>query len=185
MRRVAVAACLLAACSPFSERPRITPLPLSPAAEVKGKRPAVSEKTMAVLKDDSLPLLLVTVQDAYAESPWLDSATMQPTTRRPLGMDVVKFRTWVDPSKPGYSKVTIEPVYRTMADASVPQRELDRLVPEEHPARKRAQALLEKLGGKPIEVIPVTPSTRSGGVPSSSGQGGVLRMPGSNSGNTP
>jgi hypothetical protein len=31
----------------------------------------------------------------------------------------------------------------------VPERELDRLVPESHPAWKRAQGVLEKLAGKP------------------------------------
>ena len=160
---------LLMSCSPFSERPRLDPLPLAPAAEVKGKRPAVSERTMQALQADSLPLALVTVTDAYAESPWLDSASMQPTTKRPIGTDVVKFRAWVDPSKPGYSKVTIEPVYRLVADPSVPERELDRLVPPEHPAWKRAQALLfDRLGGKsvdsaqvvaPQELVPPAPVT--------------------------
>ena len=180
---LALAALAILACNPTSKRPRLEPLPLAPVGEVKGKRPAISEKTMAVLREDSLPLAFVTVTDAYAESPWLDSATMQPTTRRPIGMDVVKFRAWVDPSKPGYSRITIEPVYRVVADPSVPERELDRLVPEGHAARVRAQAIFDKLGAKPIEVIQAKPSTRSGGaMPTSSG--GILRMP-TTGGNNP
>ena len=139
----------LLACSPFSQRPRLDPLPLAPPVEVKGKRPAVTDKTMKALADDGMPLAFQTAKDAYAESPWLDSATMQPTTRRPIGMEVVKFRTWIDASGVGYSRVTIEPVYRPLADPSVPERELDRLVPESHPAWKRAQGVLEKLAGKP------------------------------------
>jgi len=171
------ASLLLAACNPTSARPRLDPLPLAPVAEVKGKRPAISEKTMATLREDSLPLALVTVTDAYAESPWLDSATMQPTTRRPLGTDVVKIRTWVDPSKPGYSRITIEPVYRVMADPSIPERELERLVPEGHPARALAQAIFDKLGAKPIEEIQAKPSTRTGAPTTPQGTGGILRVP--------
>jgi hypothetical protein len=139
----------LSACSPFSQRPRLDPLPLAPTVEVKGKRPAVTDKTMKALADDGMPLALQTTKDAYAESPWLDSATMQPTSQRPIGAEVVKFRAWIDASGPGYSRVTIEPVFRPQADPSVPERELDRLVPESHPAWKRAEGLLEKLGGKP------------------------------------
>lgn len=176
------AACLVvavSACDPFSKRPRLEPLPLAPVAELKGKRPDVSEKTIARLREDGLPLAHVTVKDAYAESPWLDSASMQPTTRRPLGTDVIKVRTWVDPSKPGYSRITIEPVYRVSADPSVPERELDRLVPEGHPARKWAEAFFEKMGAKPVEVIPVGPTTKRSGAMPTSGQGGILRMPSS------
>ena len=175
--RWAWGALLLAACDPFSQRPRVQPLPLAPVAELKGKRPQVSELTMQTLRDDSLPLAHLTVTDAYAESPWLDSATMRPTTRRPLGTDVVKFRTWVDPSRPGYSKITIEPVYRVVADPSVPERELDHLVPEGHPARAYAQAIFDKLGAKPLEIVPTTPGQRTGGAPSPTGQG-ILRTPG-------
>jgi hypothetical protein len=154
VRRLLALTAVLAACSPFSQRPRLDPLPLSPSVEVKGKRPAVTEKTMQALQEDGLPLAHQTTIDAYAESKWLDSTTMQPTSRRPVGMDVVKLRTWIDPSRPGYSRVTIEPAYRPAADPSVPERELDRLVPETHPAWRRAQALLEKLGGQPL----VTPA---------------------------
>jgi hypothetical protein len=167
----------VSACDPFSKRPRLEPLPLAPVAELKGKRPDVSEKTIARLREDSLPLAHVTVKDAYAESPWLDSASMQPTTRRPLGTDVVKFRTWVDPSKPGYSRITIEPVYRVSADPSVPERELDRLVPEGHPARKWAETFFAQMGAKPVEVIPVGPTTKRSGAMPTSGQGGILRTP--------
>jgi hypothetical protein len=140
---------MLGACSPFSQRPRLDPLPLAPTAEVKGKRPAVADKTLKALAEDGLPLAFQTAKDAYAESPWLDSATMQPTSRRPIGTSVVKFRTWVDAAGYAYSRVTIEPVYRPAADPSVPERELDRLVPETHPAWTRAQALLQKVGGRP------------------------------------
>jgi hypothetical protein len=159
---LALASVAAAACSPVSQRPRLDPLPLSPAAEVKGKRPAVSEKTMRALEEDGLPLAHQTTTDAYAESKWLDSATMQPTSRRPVGTSVVKLRTWIDPERPGYSRVTIEPVYRPAADPSVPERELDRLVPEAHPAWKRALALLDKLGGKPL-LEPTTAGPPVGG----------------------
>ena len=57
---------------------------------------------------------------------------------------------------------SIEPVYRPAADPSVPERELDRLVPEAHPAWKRALALLDKLGGKPL-LEPTTAGPPVGG----------------------
>jgi hypothetical protein len=135
----------VAACSPTTTRPRVTPLPASPSVEIKGKRAVVAERMLRVLAEDSVPLADSSAQDAWAVSPWLDGETFRPVDRRPVGPSTVRFRAWVDPGRPNYSVVTLETTYRAMADPSVPDRELDRAVPEGHPAHARMQALLEKI----------------------------------------
>ncbi|HEX5635363.1 MAG TPA: hypothetical protein VFX50_19100 [Gemmatimonadales bacterium] len=135
----------LAACSPTTTRPRVTPLPASPSVEIKGKPSVVAERMLRVLAEDSVPLADSSAQDAWAVSPWLDGETFRPVDRRPVGPNTVRFRAWVDPGRPNYSVVTLETSYRPLADPSVPDRELDRAVPEGHPAQARMAALLEKI----------------------------------------
>ena len=88
------------------------------------------------LKDDSIPLARVEVQDAWLESPWIDSLG-HVTTARPIGPNVIRLRAWADPAKVGSSTVTIELTWRPYADPSVPQRELDRDVAATLPIAKR------------------------------------------------
>jgi hypothetical protein len=147
---VLLALLLPTACSPFSRRPAVHPLPLAPSAEVKGKPPAVSERILDAARAAGLPLALAAPTDGYAETPWLDTAGFQATSRRPLGADVVRYRMWVDAARPNYSRVTIEPSYRLAADPSLPERELDRLVPAGHPAYVRAESLLVRMGGRAV-----------------------------------
>ena len=97
------------------------------------------------LKADSFPVTKVEPRDGYLETPWFDSTGVV-THRRPLGLGVVRLRAWVDPSRPGHSYVTIETVYRELADPSLPERELDRELPADHPVRRRLLEALKRLG---------------------------------------
>ena len=71
------------------------------------------------------PLARVHARDGYIESRWIDSASGRATRRWPLGTSVVRVRAWADPGRPGNSVVTVETVYRPLADPSVPERELE------------------------------------------------------------
>lgn len=138
----------------------MTPLPLAPAVEVKGKPPAITERAIDAFAALDLPLARSSVRDGYAETPWLDTAGYTPTSRRPVGPDVVRFRVWVDAARPNYSMVTVEPSVRRVADPSLPERELDRLAPDTHPAYARAESLLVKISGRPLR-RPQPPSPSS------------------------
>jgi hypothetical protein len=156
MRARALAAVLgglLAACRPDTTRPSFTPLPEAASTEIRlGAQEATKQLAEALLAD-SLPPARVRLRDAYLETAWLDSATGRPTSRRPIGTDVVRIRAWVDPGRPGTSVLTIETLYRPLADPSLPDRELERQVPRDHPVAVKVvqvlEAMLKRYGGPP------------------------------------
>jgi hypothetical protein len=101
-----------------------------------------------LLKADSIPVTKVETRDGFLESPWFDSATGKATRRRPLGTDEIRVRAWVDPEKPLFSRITVETLYRQITDPSLPDRELDRQLPPEHPVAARVRAMLDSLDKK-------------------------------------
>jgi hypothetical protein len=107
--------------------------------------PRATGQVATGLKADSFPVTVLEPRDGFLETPWFDSATSRPTSRRPLGTDVVRVRAWVDPEKPGHSRVTVETLFRDIADPSLPERELDREVPPDHPTAVRVRAVLDSL----------------------------------------
>jgi hypothetical protein len=70
---------------------------------------------------------------------------MRPTSARPHGTGVVKLRGWVDPGRIGYSVITLEGTWRALADPSLPDRELERPLPPNHPVRSRIDTLLTRI----------------------------------------
>jgi hypothetical protein len=150
---VAFAVGLLAACQPNSTRPPITPMPEAAATEIRLPPQEATRSLAAALEADSLPPARVRIRDAYIETAWLDSATGQPTGRRPIGTGVVKIRAWADPGRPGNSLLIIETLYRPLADPSLPERELEHQVPPDHPTALKVvrilEAMLKRYGGPP------------------------------------
>jgi hypothetical protein len=109
--------------------------------EVPGATRLVADR----LRADSLPIAVTELRDGFLESPWFDTATSRPTRKKPLGADVVRIRAWVDPERPGYSRVTVETLFRDIADPSLPERELDREVAPDHPVAVRVRTVLDSL----------------------------------------
>jgi hypothetical protein len=72
-------------------------------------------------------------------------ADKKPTGGRALGTDVVRVRAWIDPSRAGFSNITLETVYHPLADPSLTSRQLDRQVPLEHPIGKRMTQIVTEL----------------------------------------
>jgi hypothetical protein len=135
----------LLACQASTTRPTFGPVTGAQAVVLELE---VSRATVLIatsLKADSFPVTVVEPRDGFLETPWFDSATTRPTSRRPLGQDVVRVRAWIDPEKPGHSRVTVETLFRDIADPSLPERELDREVPPDHPTSARVRAVLDSL----------------------------------------
>lgn len=139
------------ACDPGTRRPTFLPQPQAATTEVELPVPAATHALAAAFVADSVPMPHVVPRDGFVESPWLDSRTLAATGRRPLGPDVVKVRGWVEPSRHGYSQLTVEVVYRTSADPSRAARDLETEVPFSHPASVRVRRVLERLGGRPVD----------------------------------
>ena len=136
---------LLAACSPFTTRPYFPPVTGAAQAEIELDQEDATETLAAVLRSDSLPVTRVELRDGYIETAWFDAATKAPTGSRRLGPDVVQIRAWVDPSRQGYSVLTVETVYRPLADPSLSPRDLDRQVPPDHVVGKRVTEIVIEL----------------------------------------
>jgi hypothetical protein len=120
---------LLLACDPGTTRPDLTPFPEARTIEVLGDRDGALSVLQYALRTDSIPIARVSAQDHWLESPWFDARTLAPAGDDGLGTGVVKLRGWAEPSRQGASLLTVELVYRPMADPSLPWRELERPVP--------------------------------------------------------
>jgi hypothetical protein len=152
-----VAATILAACRPTTTRPPFPPVPESASTEIR-LAPAEATRLLAdALRADSIPVARVQQRDTWLETGWFDAASGRPTHRRPLGPGVVRVRAWADVTHPGNCKVTVETVYRPLADPSLPPRELDRQVPRNHPVAIKVRATLQELvkryGGPPAPQV--------------------------------
>ncbi len=144
-----MAALLLgAACYPTTTRPPFVSLPSATVVEWElSVREATQELALA-LDADSIPVRRTESADGWLETGWFDAATLRPTTRRPIGVDIVRLRAWADPSRPNHSSITVETVYRPLDDPSRDDHSLDRVVPPNHPVAIRVGMLLDRLTKK-------------------------------------
>ena len=133
------------ACQASTTRPPFGPVTGAQIVVLEVDVPRATNLLATGLKADSFPVTVLESRDGFLETPWFDSATSRPTSRKPLGKDVIRVRAWVDPEKPGHSRVTVETLFRDVADPSLPERELDREVPPDHPIAVRVRAVLDSL----------------------------------------
>ena len=144
--RLALVLCLAAAaCRPETTRPSFPPVRGAPTAGIALPVPTATRLLGDLLRADSIPIRRLEPRDGFLESPWIDTLGWRSTTRRILGGRVVRVRAWVDPTRPGHSQITVETLYRPLADPSLPERELDEQVPPDHPAGKLVADILERL----------------------------------------
>jgi hypothetical protein len=140
-------------CQPNTTRPEFRPLPDAAGTEVRLPVREATRRLGETLRAGSVPVSRVMLRDGYLESGWFESKTGRPASGRPLGQGTVRVRAWVDPSRPGSSQLTVETSYRPLADPSLPQRELERQVPRNHPVAVKVDSLLrqlvERFGGTP------------------------------------
>jgi hypothetical protein len=134
------------ACNPNSTRPpQLEPVTGAVRVELALPRDLATQELADQLVVDTIPVSVVQQEDGYLETPWFDAATGTPTDDRRLGPDVVRLRAWIDPGAPRHSYLTVELVYRPLADPSRSQRQLDHQVPNDHPAAERLGRALEAL----------------------------------------
>lgn len=136
---------LALACQPVTARPYYPPVTGAAQAEIRLEPRNATAALAEVLQSDSLPVARVVVRDGYLETAWFRAESKQVVRGRRLGPDVVQIRAWVDPTRSGYSRLTVETVYRPLADASLSPRDLDRQVPADHPVGKRVTEIVTEL----------------------------------------
>ncbi len=142
------------ACYPSSTRPDLTPLLEAPRLELELELPQATRALAVALDADSFPVRRTEPDDGWLETGWFNGVSMLPTSERPLGINVVKLRGFVEPGRANHSVVTVEIVYRAAANPSLPGRELDKVVPEWHPVAARLREVLLKLRAAYGEPLP-------------------------------
>ena len=145
MRVAGIALLFLVACRATTSRPTFVPLPTAVMTELELEIPDATRRLSEALAQDSIALSVIKEDDGFLDSGWLDAATLEHTGGRPLGLSVVRVRAWVNPSKQFWSEVVVEASYRPLADPSRPERELDVVLPEDHPLQKKIAGVLRKL----------------------------------------
>ncbi len=136
---------LLTACKPGTVRPSFPPVLGAARVEVELKTAQATEVLGEILKGDTFPVTRVDTRDGLIETAWFHVADKQRTGGRPLGPDVVQVRAWIDPSRTGYSNITLETVYHPLTDPSLTSRQLDRQVPLAHPVGQRMMQIVTEL----------------------------------------
>ncbi|MGH7581755.1 MAG: hypothetical protein ACREL5_00855 [Gemmatimonadales bacterium] len=140
----------LVGCYPTTTRPAFPPVPAAQIIEIELPVADATSALAVMLDQDSIPVRRTEPKDGWLETGWFDTGTLQPTNRRPIGDSVVRVRAWIDPSrpvesKPNYSNVTIETVYRPMVDPSRPERDLEEQVPANNPVSGRIVLIMAQL----------------------------------------
>jgi hypothetical protein len=138
-------ALVLTGCSPATTRPYYPPVTGAAQVEVELEVQGATGVLADVLKSDTLPVTTVEVRDGYIATDWFDIHTKKPVSGRALGPDVVQIRAWVDPTRSGHSKMTVETVFKPLADPSRSPRDLDQQVPPDHPMGKRVEQIVTEL----------------------------------------
>lgn len=142
---IALVGFAVAGCQTATTRPYYPPVIGAPTTEIELTVKDATEALADVLKGDSIPLARVVPRDGMIESAWFDVGSKKATHARRIGSDVVRVRAWVDPSRPNHSRIILETVYRPLADPSLPDRDLDRLVPPDHVIGKRMAEIITEL----------------------------------------
>ena len=141
----ALACAALPACQLATTRPGFEPFPEARHADVALSRAEATERLAEALRADSIPVSRVEARDGYLETPWFDTQTLQPTSKRPVGLGVVRVRGWIEPARVRQSELRVETVFRRIVDPSLPERELERPVAPDHPVAQRIDSVLAEL----------------------------------------
>jgi len=136
---------LVTGCKPYTPRPYFPPVTGAARAEIFLDVPAATTVLSEIMDTDSLPVTQVEKRDGYIETAWFDATSKAPTTARRLGPEVVRVRAWIDPARRGHSWITVETVYRPLADPTLDQRDLDTQVPPDHVIGKRMAEVVTEL----------------------------------------
>ena len=139
-------------CQPNTGRPIFNPLPESAGTEIRLSPREATRQLAEALRADSVPVRKLLLRDAYLETGWFDPKTGRPRSN-PMGQGAVRVRAWADPARPGSTVLSVETVYRPLADPSLPERELERQVPAKHPVAVKVDSVLQRMvkrfGGPP------------------------------------
>lgn len=131
-------------------RPRYGALPQAVQTTIADGPTAVTQLIDNTVRTAGLAIARSAPREGYVETEWFDVGTRERVGLPFTGMDrVVKLRFFVDPSQ-GQTRVIAECVYRVAWDPSVPARELERMVPQDHAGRVLLDSIVAAVAPGPI-----------------------------------
>ena len=145
MKRLALLLMLITACA-RNGQPGFPPMPEARQGQIELDPQEATKKLAEAMTAAGLPVDEVATREGFVSTAWYDTTTKKQVGGRALGADDVRIRAWVMPWKYGWSEITMEAVYRPLADPSLPERELERSVRYDHPARVAIREIMQRMG---------------------------------------
>ncbi len=158
-RRAAICTLLVAfaACATGGLRPRYGARPDARALDV----PDSADRIVTVLETRArafgLGIVRSVPREGYLETAWYDLGARAPTGPPFENLDrIVKLRFFADPWQ-GKTRVLAECVWRIAWDPSTPERDLERMVPADHPGRALLDSVLVAIKPDSVRPPPLRP----------------------------
>jgi hypothetical protein len=131
-------------------RPRERPLPDAEVLIVAPPAAALISVLDSVVRARGMAVAIMTANEGYLETRWYDVDAGTPTDEPFQRLDrIVRMRFTADPLQ-GRTRLVAECVVRVMWDPGLPERELERIAPEDHPGRVLMRELLLAAGAVPV-----------------------------------
>lgn len=138
----------LASCTPVTTRPPFQPDPRALVVQLDARPARVTTELTSIIPAESLEVERFNVRDGYVETRWYDTAAHRTLRDAHDVTDLaatVKIRFWADPYVPGQTRLTAEAVSRPRDDPSRTERDLEVILPREHPGYKIAERIVDQL----------------------------------------
>ena len=146
MKRLALLLLLTAAACARNGQPGFPPMPEARQGQIELDPQEATKKLAEAMTAAGLPVDEVATREGFVSTAWYDTTTKKEVSGRALGAGDVRIRAWVMPWRYGWSEITMEAVYRPVADPSLPERELERSVAYDHPARVAIREIMQQVG---------------------------------------
>jgi len=136
------------------------PVPGSLSVPLDGVPGEVIDAAARAVAAAGLRVVRIAADEGYLETEWYDVAAKRTVNARAPGFDhIVKLRLFADPTA-GKTRLAAECVVRIGYDPSMPERDLERMVPDSTPAHAILDSLIARL--KVVFPPPKAPSDTAG-----------------------
>lgn len=135
-------ALLTLSCATGGVRPRLAPVPRSLVVMIPDSADSVVIRLTARTQSLGLEVARVSPREGYLETRWYDTGTGTSTGEPFDRLDqTIKLRFFADPWQ-GRTRLVAESIRRIAWDPSMPPRDLERMVPDDHPGRALLDSIL-------------------------------------------
>src|SRR5262249_7692870 len=135
----------LTACTSASVRPSYDPFPNAAIDTIQADAAVVIREAAERIVARGLALRTNAPREGYLETRWFDLASRKSNPRGSDPNRIIRLRLYADAATPAATKLTVETVYRRNIDPSVPERQLELMVPTGSPGDTLARAVMAEV----------------------------------------